>query len=430
MCLIDSPMIPTLYTARYLLPIAAPPIEDGALLVDGERILAVGSRSELRKTSFEAKEIDFGDAFLMPPMVNAHTHLELSSFPGWATAAGEVETPQDFVDWMLRLVRVRRNLDLNQLRSSLARGLKESLRCGTGAIGDIFTTLPVVDAYRESPLYGKVYAEVLGLEVGLVSDRLEAIETVLGRPPGKSLNWGLSPHAPYTLSSSAMDRVFAFSVARSLQTSIHLAESAAETAFVRERKGSIPDKLYAAARWDPASEPAPGCSPVEAMCLTGRLRRNDLIVHGVQVDDADISRIKRTGCRVVLCPRSNAALDVGKAPLVDYLQAGVQISLGTDSMASAPSLSIWEEMAFARSWFDGDAPPRKWLEIATMGGARALGLQGRIGQLAVGCDASFQVVGLTDLPCIDEVEEALCAAGESAVVSHLYLAAQNVLPES
>ena len=116
MCLIDSPMIPTLYTARYLLPIAAPPIEDGALLVDGERILAVGSRSELRKTSFEAKEIDFGDAFLMPPMVNAHTHLELSSFPGWATAAGEVETPQDFVDWMLRLVRVRRNLDLNQLQ--------------------------------------------------------------------------------------------------------------------------------------------------------------------------------------------------------------------------------------------------------------------------------------------------------------------------
>ncbi len=96
---------------------------------------------------------------------------------------------------MLRLVRVRRNLDLNQLRSSLARGLKESLRCGTGAIGDIFTTLPVVDAYRESPLYGKVYAEVLGLEVGLVSDRLEAIETVLGGPPGKASNWGLSPRA-------------------------------------------------------------------------------------------------------------------------------------------------------------------------------------------------------------------------------------------
>jgi cytosine/adenosine deaminase-related metal-dependent hydrolase len=115
--------------------------------------------------------------------------------------------------------------------------------------------------------------------------------------------------------------------------------------------------------------------------------------------------------------------------VVDYLKADVQLSLGTDSLASAPSLSIWHELAFARSWFAGDVSPRKWLEIATLGGARALGLQGRIGQLAAGGDASFQVVGI-DLPFIEEVEEALCAVGKSVVVSHLYLAARNVLPES
>jgi cytosine/adenosine deaminase-related metal-dependent hydrolase len=423
-------MASTLYTARYLLPIAAPPIEDGALLVDGGRILDVGSRSELRKTSQGAKEIDFGDAVLMPPMVNAHTHLELSSFPDWLNTTGEVEAPRDFVDWILRLIRVRRNIDLSQVRDSLVWGLEESLRSGTGAIGDILTTLPGVDVYQESPLYGKVYAEVLGHDAGVVSDRLEAIETMLDRPPGKALNWGLSPHAPYTLSSSIMDQVFAFSAKQSLQSSIHLAESAEECAFVRSGKGAIVDKLYTAAQWDPATDPVPGCSPVESLCRTGRLRCNDLLVHGVQVDDADIALIKRTGCHVALCPRSNAALDVGRAPVVDYLKADVQISLGTDSLASAPSLSIWHELAFARSWFAGDVSPRKWLEIATLGGARALGLQGRIGQLAAGGDASFQVVSLPDLPSIDEIEEALCASGESVVVSHLYLAAQNVLPES
>ena len=108
----------------------------------------------------------------------------------------------------------------------------------------------------------------------------------------------------------------------------------------------------------------------------------------------------------------------------------MSLSLGTDSMASVASLSIWDELAFARSWFGGDASPRQWLEIATLGGARALGLQGRAGQLAVGCDASFQVVSLPCLPSAAELEEALCAAGESAVVNHLYLAARNVLPES
>ncbi|MBW2473220.1 MAG: amidohydrolase family protein [Deltaproteobacteria bacterium] len=423
-------MASTLYTARYLLPITAPPIEGGALLVDGGRILASGSRTELRNISQNAKEIDFGDAVLMPPMVNAHAHLELSSFPDWLNTTGEVDAPRDFVDWILRLIRVRRNLDLSQFRDSLAWGLKESLRSGTGAVGDILTTLPGADVYQDSPLYGKVYAEVLGHDKGVVSDRLETIETMLGRPPGKALNWGLSPHAPYTLSSSIIDQVFAFSAEQSLQSSIHLAESAEESAFVRSGQGAIADKLYTAAQWDPATDPASGCSPVKFLCRAGRLRRNDLMVHGVQVDDSDISLVKRTGCYVALCPRSNAALDVGRAPVIDYLKAGVQLSLGTDSLASAPSLSIWHELAFARSWFAGDVSPRKWLEIATLGGARALGLQGRIGQLASGSDASFQVVGLTGLPAIDEVEEALCAAGESVAVSHLYLAAQNVLPES
>ena len=148
MRLIDTAMALTLYTARYLLPIAAPPIEDGALLVADGRILAVGSRPALYRTSAGGKQTDFGDAVLMPPMVNAHTHLELSSFPAWATAAGEAEAPEDFVDWILRLVRVRRNVDVHQVRESLASGLEESLRSGTGAVGDIFTTLPVLASIR------------------------------------------------------------------------------------------------------------------------------------------------------------------------------------------------------------------------------------------------------------------------------------------
>jgi cytosine/adenosine deaminase-related metal-dependent hydrolase len=421
---------PTLYRARFLLPICAPPVADGALLVEGDRIIAVDGFKSLTAAHPGTAVIDFGDAVLLPPMVNAHTHLELSSFADWAAATEEPHPPQEFVDWILWLVRVRRKITAEQLCDSLAAGLRASLHAGTGAIGDIFTGLGSASAYQHTPLLGRIFAEVLGHDPAAVADRLAAIAALLEHLPGPSLSWGLSPHAPYTLSPAATDQVFAFADRQALQCSIHLAESAHETAFLQNASGAIAEKLYAAAQWRPAVDAAPGCRPIAAFCRRGRLRPGDLAVHGVQADAADIDRLKQAGCFVALCPRSNAALNVGKAPVAAYLKAGVPLALGTDSLASSSSLSIWDEMAFARDWFTGAATPRDWLEIATLGGARALGLQDRIGQLAPGCDASFQVVTLPELPGKDALEEALCAAGRHARVTHLFLASRNVLPQS
>lgn len=418
---------PTLYRSRFLLPITAPPVEDGAVLIEAGLIRAVGTHNELAAAHPGAVVIDFGESVLLPPMVNAHTHLELSHFSDWATSAGEPKTPQapdasqKFVDWILWLVRVRRSISEVELQASLAEGLRKSLSAGTGAVGDIFTALKAVNAYRDSPLRGCIFAEVLGQDPSVVRDRLAAIEALSLHPPGSYLNWGLSPHTPYTLSSAAMDQVFAFADRKSLQCSIHLAESTAETDFMQSGTGPIADKLYAAAKWDPSVASVPGCSPVSVLCRQGRLRPGDLAVHGVQVDATDIEQLKRTGCSVVLCPRSNAALSAGKAPVSAYLNAGVPLALGTDSMASSSSLSIWDEMAFAKDWFAGEAEPRDWLEMATLGGAKALGLHDRMGQLSPGYEASFQVVTLPDIPCIDELEANLCTSGCDVRVTHLYL---------
>ena len=421
---------PILYRARFLLPISAPPLENGALLVDGGRIIAVDAFSHLRAAFPGAKVIDFGDAALLPPMVNAHTHLELSSFADWAVTADEPELPRNFVDWILWLVRVRRSIAAENLYASLAAGLNASLLAGTGAVGDICTGLDTVAAYQSSPLLGRVFVEVLGHDPALVAGRLAAISTLLEHRPGPALDWGLAPHAPYTLSSSAADQVFAFADRKALQCSLHLAESADETAFLLNGSGAIAEKLYAAAKWNPKVDDVPGCRPVAAFCRPGRLRQGDLAVHAVQVDAAEIDLLKQAGCSVVLCPRSNATLNVGKAPMAAYLEAGVSLALGTDSLASSSSLSIWDEIAFAREWFKDEVGPRDWLEIATLGGAKALGLHDRMGQLAPDCDASFQVVALPELPCLGELEKALCAAGSDVQVKYLYLASRNVLPTS
>ena len=417
-----------LYTSRYLLPITGPPVKDGALLAAEGRIRAVGARGALVTAHPAAAVVDFGDAVMLPPMVNAHAHLELTAFADWAKAAGEDAPPGDFVDWILRLVQVRRQVTVDQVRSSLAAGLEASLRAGTGAVGDICSTLEASAVYGHTPLYGRVFAEVLGHDAELVSGRLAMIRALFGQPPGPALTWGLSPHAPYTLSATTLPQVFAFVAEHAHPCAIHLAESAHESQLVREGRGLIADKLYAAAQWHAAGTALSGSSPVQALCRAGFLRQGTLVVHGVHVDAADREQLRRAGCHVVLCPRSNAALDVGVAPAAEYLQAGVSVCLGTDSLASAPSLSLWEELAFARNRYGTDIAPHRWLEIATLGGARALGLQHRIGRLAIGQDASFQVVRLPVLPAAGELAEALCVAGDSVEVTHLYLGSRNVLP--
>lgn len=419
----------TIYRALFLLPITSAPIEDGGVLVEDGFIRAVGAYHDLTAAHPGATVVDFGESILLPPMVNAHTHLELSSFDSWAKNANEPVAPIDFVDWILWLVRVRRGITEEQFCESLLDGLQTSLCAGTGAVGDIFTTLSCVAAYQSSPLRGRVFTEVLGHNPALVAERLATIASLVQNPPAQSLDWGLSPHAPYTLSTQVTDQLFAYAERLSLQCSMHLAESTDETRFLQNGSGAIAERLYAAAKWDPTTSPPPGCSPIAALCRQGRLRQGDLVVHGVQAGAADIDLLKQVGCSVALCPRSNATLNVGKAPVAAYLKAGVPLALGTDSLASSQSLSIWDEMAFAMDWFSGEAKPCDWLQMATLGGAQALGLHKRMGQLAPGLEASFQVVSLPEMPRLNELEEALCRYGCDVNVSHLYLTAENVLPE-
>ena len=420
----------TLYCARYLLPIGAPPLEDGALLAVNGRIVAVGQRASLKAAHPGTAHVDFGDAVLLPPMVNAHTHLELTDFDQWALAAGEDQTPATFVDWIMRLVRVRRTVEPAQLRDSLAEGLRRSLLAGTGAVGDILTTFSAIDAYRLSPLSGRVFAEILGRDPALVATRLEAVAALVGAPPAPQLAWALSPHAPYTLSPQTLADVSRFAAQQSLPQAIHLAESPDEVRFLADGSGPLADILRAAVGWNPQAEPPPACSPVAALAGKGLLDRGNLAIHGVQVDAEDIDLLAKSGCAVVLCPRSNHRLDVGQAPLAAYLRAGVPLALGTDSLASAPSLSLWDELAFAASRFAGEAAPAILLAMATRGGAQALGLGGKLGCLCEGYAASFQVVSLPQLPALETLAATLCAAGSEVCIDHLYLDGRNVLPSA
>lgn len=410
-----------IFRARYLLPIGASPVADGALLVEGGHIAAVGTGRELAAAHPGVAAVDFGETVILPPMTNAHTHLELTDFPQWAEAAGETAEPGDFVDWIQRLVRVRRTVGDLAVAASLHKGLWESLAAGTGAIGDILTTLAVRPAYAGTSLSGRIFAEVLGVDTARVATRLAEIAGRLATPPGPALRWGLSPHAPYTLSAATLAQARAFAQERRLPLAMHQAESAAEIDFLNSACGPI-ERLYAAAGW-----PCPPKSLGEGG-PTLALPPGSLLVHGAHLRDDEVDGVARTGQSVVLCPRSNSRFGAQRAPLEALRRAGVPLALGTDSRASSPSLSVWDELAFARQWFAGVLDPKDWLEIATIGGARALGLDGTMGRLAAGLEASFQVVAVPPGVTAATLAEGLCAEGYRTPPRALFLHGENVLP--
>lgn len=403
---------------------ASPPVEDGALLTDGERIVAAGTFTALRHASAEV--VDFGDAILLPPLVNAHTHLELTHFPRWAEEAGEGSEPRSFVDWILRVIRVKRRLDPAVLLPSIAAGIAESLRSGTGAVGDILSWLPGSEIHRSSPLRGRLFLELLGRAPDALH-RLEGLAAAVAKGRIGELEPGVAPHSLYNLSADALEATYREALRHRWPITTHLAESSAETDFLAESRGEIAEKLFPAVGWGERVPTPSHRSPVEFLADRGGLFPGHLLAHGVHVGEDDVKHLAGTDAVVVLCPRSNDRLGVGKAPVALYLRAGVPLALGTDSRASCDSLSLWDEVAFARTAFAGEIDPARLLSIATRGGARALGLEGQMGVFAPGWGAHFQLLAPPVLPPAAELAEFLCAPGRTAEVASLFLGGRDVL---
>lgn len=416
---------PTLYRARHVLPIAAEPIEDGALLVAAGRIVAVDRFSTLQGTATEI--VDFGEAVLLPPFANAHTHLELTRFPRWQEEAADTGTPASFVEWILQVIRVKRQVETGCFLPSLQEGIQRSLAAGTGAVGDILSFFPARTAYANAPLKGRLYFETLGRAPARNREILRTIAGLLDAGAVGSLAPGISPHAPYTLAAEYLEEIFAFARRRQVPLAIHLAESVDEVAFLHDSAGPLAQRLYPCVGWSEMIPPPARRSPVAYLADRGGLVAGNLLIHGVQVTPADVGRIAGSGATVVLCPRSNARLGVGRAPVELYLEQGVPLALGTDSLASCDTLSLWDEIAFARNWFDGRLSPRQLLTMATRNGATALGLKGEMGVLEANQGAHFQVLLPPKPPSRAELEEFLCSPGRTAEVHALYLDGRDVL---
>jgi cytosine/adenosine deaminase-related metal-dependent hydrolase len=355
-----------------------------------------------------------GDAVaIMPALVNAHTHLELSYLQG------QVPPSASFGAWVQKLVEVRRttgNPFAVEILHRSREAIDDSRRFGTGLIGDISNTLATVPALRDAGMPAHVFHEVLGFNLpdpaAHVATARQRIAEMVGIDPLVRIS--VAPHAPYSVSPALFTSI-ATEVAACL-SSVHLAESPEEVAFLGDGGGPIREALEAMGAWNPAW-PVPHCGPVEYLDRFGLLSDRLLVVHGVQLSDAELARLASVGSTLVTCPRSNRWVGVGDPPVARFYASGVRVAIGTDSLASVADLNVFAEMAAIRR-LSPSIPARAILASATVHGAEALGFGNDYGTIETGKRAALLAVRVP--AALTDVEEYLVGGVEPADVHWLH----------
>ena len=397
------------YRARWVVPVATTPVRDGAVAEHDGRIAYVGPASRAPNGDVH----DLGDALLLPGLVNVHTHLELTAMRGFLE-----ELP--FFDWIVRLQRAKITLLAPDAMLDAAKlGIAEGLLAGITTYADTCDSGVALRAMREMGVRGIMYQEVFGpdpssCEESIASLRRKVAVHLEGMTP--LVRVGVSPHAPYTVSDGLFGAVTQLAAEMELPMAVHIAESEEEDRYVRDAAGPFADGHRARGlAVVPRAE-----TPIALLARLGVLERRPLLIHCVRTREADIRVIARARCPIAHCPASNAKLGHGIAPLTEWLDQGLTVGLGSDSMASNNRMHLLEEARLAVLAQGARNPGRaplsasRALELATIGGARCLGLDDEIGSLEVGkaCDfAAFPLDHLAAVPDADPVATAVFALG-------------------
>jgi len=386
----------TCLRSRWLLPIDGPPVEGGWVEIVGGRVARTGRGRP------PAPCDDLGDVAILPALVNAHTHLELSWMAGRIPAAGSM------VEWIRALLEVRRAGPEGGEAGRVEAMIHAAARLvdsGTAVVGDITNTLTTPAVMEDLGLFGVAFHELLGFNAvdpaGLVRDGWQRVDERARQVDTSRVSIGLSAHSPYSTSPGIFSEVAR--TRRGAPLTVHLAESAEEVEFLRSGRGPFRQLLEELGVWTPAWQ-VPRCDPVEYLARLGYLTPGLLAVHGVHLEEHEIERLRDAGAVLVTCPRSNAWVGGGLPPVSRFYASGIQVALGTDSLASSPSLGLFDELAELRR-IAPDVSAACLLESATRVGAEALGFGALFGTIAPGKRAAFVAV---EVPArLRDVEEYL-----------------------
>jgi cytosine/adenosine deaminase-related metal-dependent hydrolase len=395
------------YRAAWVLPIVGPPVRNGWVSIDSGRIVATGNEPLL-----DASEL--GSVAILPGVVNAHTHLELSYL------RGRIEPTEHFLDWIRAVVHARREVadpaDPSILRAAQS-AIRDARAAGTAIVGDVTNTLVTVPLLDEASMAARVFFELLRFNAPNPEELVQsARERVAALRAGPLVKVSLAPHAPYSVSPGLFAAIRADLDAHEDEvSSVHLGESASEIEFLAHGTGAWRAFLEEVGAWTDEWR-APHRSPVAYLDDLGVLDSRVLAVHGVELSGEDLHVLRSLGVTLVSCPRSNRRVGVGSPPLDAFYAMGVDVAFGTDSLASVDDLNVFAEVAEARR-LTPRVSARTLLHSATLTGARALRFDGDFGSIEAGKRAALIAVRVPD--GVDDVEEYLVSGVEPTSITWL-----------
>jgi len=403
-----------LYRAAWILPISGPPIRNGAVLTRAGRVVAAFA-GPYPPAGFAApglidgplETVDLGDTAVLPGLVNAHTHLELSWMRQRIPPSGSMSA------WASKLIALRREQG-DDPPAPIADAIQELRAAGTALVGDVTNTLAAYDLLSESRLGGVVFHELLGFASPSPGPLVDGARATLERlTPHAQWRRSVVPHAPFSVSPALFQAIAKAS--GELPVSVHLGESAEEMEFLRTGTGPWRELLGRIGAWNEQWQP-PGCGPVEYLDRLGVVNDRLLAVHGTQLDGQELARLAARRATLVACPRSNRWTGAGTPPIERFYESGVRVAIGTDSLASVEDLSLFAELAFMRE-LAPNVPADRLLESATLAGAQALGFASEFGTIETGKRAELIAVRIPR--GLEDVEEYLVGGIEPGAIRWL-----------
>ncbi len=363
------------------------PINNGAIVINRGMIEAVGTFNRITQRYPHHSVVNLQRTVLMPGLINTHTHIELPD------VLNKIRTSM-FTDWILNLIRLKKRLTKIDYATAAKENIRTLIRTGTTTVGEICTHGVSPEILKKSEIRSVIFHEIINMTPMMRENISSKLKIQCSMPRLSALmRTGISPHALYTVSKPILLQVKNIAEQRNLKISMHIAESADELRLLHGEKSGL-DKLYHFIGWDLDWAPK-GSSSFAYLDNAGLLSPLLLAVHAVHVTDKDITLIKKSNVSIAHCPRSNKELGVGIMPLKKFLDTGITVGLGTDSLASSPNLSMWDEMRYAhRTHRRKGITPHDIFRLATISGAKALGLAEEIGTIEPGKKADIIAIPL------------------------------------
>lgn len=392
-----------LITAKYILPIDQDIITDGAIAIESGKIITVGPANILKTQYPDATVKSFDTHVLMPGLVNAHAHLDLTYFLGEDTS---------FIGWLISMLKYQRSAEMPQLIPAIQRGLSQVIASGTTCVGDFASCEASFQLAKEMGIRTVIFPSIAGGLGAQAQDRFESalalVEKYLDEDE-PTISAGLGPSAPYLLSRHLLRVTSQHAKEMGVPLMIHVTESFPEMEFFFDSQGPIGTELFPSLGWGNDLPPAFRKTPIQYLNDIGFLDAQPTIIGGIHLSARDFALLARHMCRVVFCPRANKVFGHGKFPWTKLHDNGIPVALGTEATHQPPDFNLWQEM---KTVLEGDLASDKpsakdLIHMATMGGARALGLEHRIGSLTAGKLADIIAVEVPQMPDVHFLHDSL-----------------------